>query len=72
MAFRDLPAFESSNIRSARYDDEGQILEIMFLNGGAYEYYDVPAHVADAFERAVSKGSFLAAEIKGRYRYSRI
>lgn len=72
MTFRELPPFESSNIRSARYDEEGQVLEITFLNGGTYEYYDVPAHVAEAFERADSKGGFLAAQIKGHYRYSRV
>jgi hypothetical protein len=72
MAFRDLPAFESSNIRSARYDEDAQVLEITFLNGSVYEYYDVSAAVAEGFEQADSKGAYLATRIKGHYRYSRV
>ena len=72
MAFRDIAAFTSSNIRSARYDDEVQVLEITFLNGGMYEYYNVPERIAQEFERAGSKGEYLAANSKGHYRYSRV
>lgn len=72
MASRDLAAFTSSNIRSARYDSEAQILEITFLNGTVYEYYGISERTAEEFERAASKGSYLAASIKGQYRYSRI
>lgn len=72
MAFRDIKPFDSSNIRSARYDEASQVLEITFNNGGTYEYYDVPAHVAEDFENADSKGAYLASRIKGHYRYSRV
>lgn len=72
MAFRDIAAFTSSNIRSARYDDEAQVLEITFHNGGTYEYYGVSERTAEEFERAGSKGGYLAASIKGQYRYSRV
>lgn len=72
MAFRDIAAFTSSNIRSARYDGEAQVLEITFLNGGVYEYYSVPEITAQEFERAGSKGEYLATSIKGQYRYSRV
>lgn len=72
MTFRDLPPFESSNLRSARYDEDTQVLELTFLNGGTYEYYDLPVPVAEGFERAESKGGYLAAHIKGHYRYSRV
>ena len=72
MAFRDIQAFTSSNIQSARYDDEAQVLEITFLNGSVYEYYGVGERVAVGFEAAESKGGYLAASIKGHYRYSRV
>lgn len=72
MAWRTFSPFASSNVESVRYDDEQNVLEVTFLNGGVYQYFDVPPQVADAFERADSKGSFLASDIKGNYRYSRV
>lgn len=71
MAWRDFHSFTSSNIAFIRYDNEQSILEVRFHNGGTYQYYDVPSQVADDFERAESKGSFLASSIKGHYRYSK-
>ncbi|MCK5845054.1 MAG: KTSC domain-containing protein [Victivallales bacterium] len=71
MAWREFAPFTSSNLAQVRYDPEGLLLEVEFHNGGRYHYYDVPDHVAMAFDQAESKGQFLAAEIKGRYRYSR-
>ncbi len=32
----------SSNIRSIGYDQNRQILEVEFLKGGVYQYFDVP------------------------------
>ncbi len=72
MSFRDFAPFTSSNIQSARYDEETQILQIVFKNGGVYDYYSVPVRTAEEFERSESKGGFLAASIKGHYRYSRV
>ena len=72
MTWQSCPYFESSNIASARYDGEGQILEITFHNGGIYQYYDVPAQLAAEFGQAESKGSFLARAIKGHYRYAKV
>ncbi|MCH8147780.1 MAG: KTSC domain-containing protein, partial [Planctomycetes bacterium] len=41
-------------------------------NGGRYHYYEVPPQIAQAFDQAGSKGEFLAASIKGHYRYSKV
>jgi KTSC domain len=71
MAWHEFAAFSSSNIAAARYDPELLLLEIEFHNGGRYHYYDVPGQVAQTFEQAASKGQFLAASIKGHYRYNR-
>ena len=71
MPFKDFTPFTSSNVRSIRYDADTSALQVSFHNGGVYEYHDVPTRVADDFERAASKGTFLAANIKGHYRYSR-
>ena len=72
MAFRDFASFTSSNIQALRYDEETLILQVVFNNGGVYEYYGVPARVAEEFDRSESKGGFLAASVKGHYRYSRV
>jgi hypothetical protein len=72
MAWKDFVPFESSNIATIRYDVEQSTLEVEFRNGGRYHYYDVPEHVAQAFEHAESKGVYLAQNIKGNFRYSRV
>ena len=72
MAWKEFAPFTSSNVSSIRYDAEQAILEVTFNSGGTYQYYNVPSQVADDFERADSKGSFLATNIKGSYQYSRV
>ncbi|MBP1646456.1 MAG: hypothetical protein H6Q16_2034 [Bacteroidetes bacterium] len=63
---------ESSNIESIGYDSESQTLEIEFLNGSIYQYFDVPEHVYDELISADSHGKYLAHQIKGYYRYSKV
>lgn len=72
MAWRDFSPFTSSNVAAIRYDPEQSLLEVEFLNGARYQYYDVPEHVAQALEQAESKGIFLAQSIKGYFRYCRV
>ncbi len=62
----------SSNIASIGYDADSQTLEIEFLNGGIYQYFDVPDYVYDELMTAGSHGQYLAQNIKGVYRYSKI
>lgn len=63
---------ESSNIESIGYDSESQTLEIEFLNGSIYQYFDVPEHVYDDLMSSDSQGKYLAHQIKGNYRYSKV
>jgi len=63
---------ESSNIESIGYDSKSQTLEIEFLNGSVYQYFDVPQHIYDGLISADSHGKYLAANIKGYYRYSKV
>ncbi len=62
----------SSNIASIGYDQKTKTLEVEFLNGSIYQYFDVPQAVYEEFIRAESKGKYLAYQIKGNYRYTRI
>lgn len=72
MAWQEFTPFTSSNVAAIRYDAEHGLLEVEFLNGGRYQYYDVPEQVAREFDQAGSKGAFLALRIKGHFRYSRV
>lgn len=62
----------SSNIQSIGYDENTQTLEVEFKNGGTYQYFDVPKHEYDSLMSASSHGQYLAANIKGKYRYSKV
>lgn len=65
-------AVTSSNIASIGYDADSKTLEIEFLNGGVYQYFDVPQHIYDGIMSADSHGQYLAQNIKGAYRYSKV
>lgn len=63
----------SSNIASIGYDPDNMVLEIEFLSGSVYQYYDVPQNIYDGLMAADSHGRFLATYIKkGGYRYSQV
>ena len=62
----------SSNIASIGYDDTTSTSEIEFLNGSVYHYYDVPHREYQGLMQAESHGKYLAANIKGKYRYSKV
>lgn len=63
---------QSSNIASIGYDKNSATLEIEFLNGGVYQYFDVPKNVYDEIMAAGSHGQYLAQNIKGRFRFSKV
>jgi len=62
----------SSNIASIGYNLGNQTLEIEFLNGSVYQYFDVPQNIHEDLMSADSQGKYLAANIKGIFRYSRV
>lgn len=62
----------SSNIQSIGYDEASMTLEVEFKNGAVYQYFDVPKTEYDALMSAGSQGQYLAANIKGRYRFSKV
>ena len=65
-------SIDSSNIRGVGYDAESAVLEIEFLNGSVYQYFDIPLHVYEELMSTGSAGSYLAKNIKGHYRFSRV
>ena len=68
----EMHSVQSSNINAIGYDEGSETLQIEFINGGMYQYFDVPQHVFDGIMNADSKGKFLHSNIKGAYRYSRV
>lgn len=62
----------SSNLRDVGYDPTGRVLEVGFKDGSVYQYFEVPASVAEGLLSASSKGGYLARNVKGRYRYVRL
>ncbi len=62
----------SSNLASVGYSRETETLEIEFLSGSVYQYYNVPENIYNELMRAGSKGQFLHAYIKNAYPYSRV
>ena len=62
----------SSNIASIGYDEASQTLEVEFLSGSVYQYYNVPLSVYENMMQAGSKGRFLNFYIKNAYPYSRV
>jgi uncharacterized protein len=63
---------DSSNIADVGYDDTTMTLEVGFRNGTVYQYFDVPQTVYQEFMSADSKGTFLNANIKNNYRYTKL
>ena len=62
----------SSNLRSVGYNISDSILEIEFLSGSVYQYFNVPQQKYESLMTAGSKGSYFAAHIKRIYRYRQI
>ena len=62
----------SSNLASVGYDPATETLEVEFLNGSIYQYFNVPQNLYDQLMRAGSKGRFLNTYIKNAYPFSRV
>lgn len=62
----------SSNIASIGYDEPTSTLEVRFLNGGIYHYFNVPLNVYRGLMAASSHGTYLNAHIKGTYKYRKV
>ena len=63
---------ESSNIKSIGFDEDSSTLEIEFLSGTVYQYFDVPFPVYEGLMEAGSKGQYFAQNIKGQYRFVKV
>ena len=62
----------STAIRAHHYRPERHELEVTFITGRRYLYFDVPQEVVDAFGNAPSKGAFFNTQIRPYYDYREI
>jgi len=62
----------SSNLKSIGYDQSSNILEIEFLSGEIYQYFDIPSDIHLALMSHASKGKYFYKTIEGKYKYKRI
>jgi len=63
---------ESSALLSVGYDERTRVLEVEFISGEVYRYYDVSPFEAAALLRADSKGRYVNEQIKPRHRYEHV
>jgi len=62
----------SSNLKSVGYDISSHTLEIEFLNGAVYRYFDVPYEIYSGLLEAESHGSYFYRFIRNVFRYQQI
>lgn len=65
-------AVSSSTIGSIGYDAKTLTLEIEFINGTIYQYFDIAESVHTEFVSSASHGQFFNTQIKGHYRYAKL
>jgi len=62
----------SSSIAAIRYSRISCVLEVRFVQGTRYRYFDVPNGVVGSLLAASSKGSFFNERVRGQFRYERV
>jgi lysyl-tRNA synthetase class 2 len=61
----------SSVIKSFDYDPEARRLDVLFVSGRHYSYFDVPPNLAARMRASFAKGEFFNAHVRGRFRFER-
>ena len=62
----------SSNIAEVGYESETMTLEVMFTNGGIYQYFDVPPNTYNEMLNSLSPGKYFQHNIRGTFRFARM
>ena len=62
----------SSALTEVRYDAPSGDLDIRFVSGKIYRYFNVPPEVYEGLVAAPSKGTFFNAHIKEKYDYHEV
>jgi hypothetical protein len=62
----------SSVIKSFDYLPLERRLDVRFVSGRRYSYFDVPPDLTARMRRSFAKGEFFNAHIRGRFRFERV
>jgi len=62
---------KSTNLKSASYDTESEVLQITFNNGSIYEYNNVPWTVFTKLRMSDSQGKYFNENISRKYKYTK-
>ena len=62
----------SRNLASVGYDLDSMTLEVEFLDGRVYQYFDVPEFEYRSLMQADSHGTYFNANVRNTYRYTRL
>jgi len=60
----------SAVIRAFDYDAAERALEVRFVSGRRYRYFDVPPETYERMRRSFSKGEFFNAHIRDRFPFA--
>lgn len=63
---------KSTKAKSIGYDEATGVLEVEYIKGAIYHYFDVPFELYKRLMNASSKGKFLDQKIEKKYKYKRI
>lgn len=58
---------ESASVRSVGYSTSSRTLEVEFVNGSVYQYFDVPQPTYAGLLAAPSIGNFVNTQVKPYY-----
>lgn len=63
---------QSSNIKSIGYDSDRKTLELEFVNGGVYQYFEITEDIYQSIVSSASIAKYFITNIKDRYSYTRL
>lgn len=61
----------STVIRRYQYDADTRQLDILFVSGEAYSYFDVPESIVEGLRNAPSKGRYFQSHIRDKFTFRR-
>ena len=61
----------SSVIRAFHYEPSERRLDVRFVSGRRYSYYEVPSEIVERMRASFSKGEFFHSHIRDRFRFER-
>lgn len=65
-------AVESSNLAAVGYNARAKILDVEFVSGPVYRYFDVTKATYKALLKAESKGDYFYSNIRGKFRREKL